>query len=217
MELREAARLLDVSEVTLRRWIRQGLLRTTSSDGQRIDREELLAWARERGLSLGRFAPAASAPPDDLLAQAVARGAVRSAAQAESAAGAFTLAIDALSELAAERRAELRAEVLARERLASTGLGRGVAIPHPRRVPAHLLREPLVSVLFLETPVDWAALDGEPVHTVILLLSPSTPTHLEILARVAFALRVPELPAFLRERPTQAELVERLRSIRKSA
>jgi PTS system nitrogen regulatory IIA component len=72
----------------------------------------------------------------------------------------------------------------------------------------------VVSVVFPDAPLDWAALDGEPVHTVFLLLSPSAPVHLQILARMAHSQRWPELPSLLRERPSQARLVERLRALR---
>jgi PTS system nitrogen regulatory IIA component len=72
----------------------------------------------------------------------------------------------------------------------------------------------MVSVVFPDVPLDWVALDGEPVHTVFLLLSPSAAVHLQILSRVAHSLRSPDLPRFLRERPSQARLVERLRALR---
>lgn len=212
MNLHEAARFLDVSEDTLRRWVRQGLLHPTGLAGG-FERGELQAWARERGLSIGRAAPQTSTPPDDLLAAAVERGAVSCGAHAKSAAEAIEVAIRALADLPEERVDELREQVLERERMASTALGHGVAIPHPRKIPARLFREPHVSAVFLESPIDWAALDGEPVHSVFLLLSPTAPVHLEILSRVAFAVRSPEFPAFLHTQPTREELVERLRSM----
>ena len=71
-------------------------------------------------------------------------------------------------------------------------VGHGVALPHPRKPPKHLFAEPVISVCFPDVPLDWAALDGEPVSCVMLLLSPSAPVHLQILSRVAFALRSPE-------------------------
>jgi hypothetical protein len=51
------------------------------------------------------------------------------------------------------------------------------------------------------------------VHTVFLLLSPSTPTHLQLLARIAFSLRTPGFDQFLATRPDQTELVSHLQRL----
>ena len=80
--------------------------------------------------------------------------------------------------------------LLQRERLGSTGLGRGIAIPHGK--PAGLNR---ITCLFarLETPIDFDATDGEPVELVFLLLAPEDAgaDHLKALARISRLLRDP--------------------------
>jgi PTS system nitrogen regulatory IIA component len=210
----EAARLLNVTEATLMRWVRQGLLRSLDGRGERFERTELERWARQRGLPLGTAPRPRPAPPEDLLAAAVERGAVTAGAKPATASEAIEIAVRALSGLDDRARQHLLGEVLERERMASTGLGHGFALPHPRKPPGGLIDQAMVSVVFPDVPLDWAALDGEPVHTVFLLLSPSAPVHLQILSGVARSLRTPELPGFLRERPSQARLVERLRALR---
>ncbi|HEY9211946.1 MAG TPA: PTS IIA-like nitrogen regulatory protein PtsN [Ancylobacter sp.] len=84
-----------------------------------------------------------------------------------------------------------------RERLGSTGVGNGIAIPHGKL--------PKMDTLFgmfarLEKPVDFEALDGEPVDLVFLLLAPEAAgaDHLKALARVARLLRDPEVAKKLR-------------------
>lgn len=84
-----------------------------------------------------------------------------------------------------------------RERLGSTGVGHGIAIPHGKL--------PKMETLFgmfarLEKPVDFEALDGEPVDLVFLLLAPEAAgaDHLKALARVARLLRDPEVAKKLR-------------------
>ena len=213
LSISEAARLVNVSDATMRRWIRQGLFAGGNGAG-RIDGAELRRWAKRHDLAIGPR-PRPATPPRDLLSEAVERGAVIRDVEPASAAEAITLAIEALPCLSEETRGPLRTAILERERMASTGLGHGVAVPHPRKTPRDLFEQPVISACFPRRPLDWAALDGEPVHAVLLLLSPSAPVHLEILSRVAFALRAPEFPERLRERPNQAELVALLRSIRK--
>ncbi len=88
--------------------------------------------------------------------------------------------------------------LLQREKLGSTGVGNGIAIPHGKL--------PKLSRLFglfarLDRPVDFEALDGQPVDLVFLLLAPegAGADHLKALARVARLLRDPEVARKLRE------------------
>jgi PTS system nitrogen regulatory IIA component len=90
--------------------------------------------------------------------------------------------------------------LLQREKLGSTGIGVGVAIPHGKL--------PKLDKLFglfarLERPIDFEALDGEPVDLIFLLLAPegAGADHLKALARVARALRDPEIARKLRDSP----------------
>ena len=75
--------------------------------------------------------------------------------------------------------------VWSREATYSTGLGHGFAIPHCK---ADHIAAPSMVVLRLEPPVDWAASDGRPVHTVLLLAMPATDaanTHMKVFAKLA--------------------------------
>lgn len=82
--------------------------------------------------------------------------------------------------------------LLQRERLGSTGIGDGIAIPHGK--PSKL--DHLVGLFArLDRPVDFEALDGQPVDIVFLLLAPEQAgaDHLKALARVARILREPAM------------------------
>ena len=87
--------------------------------------------------------------------------------------------------------------LLQREKLGSTGVGNGVAIPHGK-----LAKLAHVFGLFarLERAVDFEALDGQPVDLIFLLLAPegAGADHLKALARVARLLRDPEVARKLR-------------------
>ena len=87
--------------------------------------------------------------------------------------------------------------VLQRERLGSTGVGNGIAIPHGKLVRC----ERILGVFArLERPIDFEAMDGEPVDLVLLLIASETAgaDHLKALARVARFLRDPKVAAQLR-------------------
>lgn len=82
--------------------------------------------------------------------------------------------------------------LFARERLGSTGLGHGVAIPHGR---VKGLKNPLAAVVRLAQPIPFDAPDDEPVLLLIFLLVPEAATqrHLEILSEIAEMLSDREL------------------------
>lgn len=111
----------------------------------------------------------------------------------------------ALQELAA-RAAELTGQseraifeiLLQREKLGSTAVGNGIAIPHGKM--------PKLGRLFglfarLERPIDFEALDSQPVDLIFLLLAPEAAgaDHLKALARVARLLRDPMVARKLRD------------------
>lgn len=87
-----------------------------------------------------------------------------------------------------------------RERLGSTGFGRGVAIPHARIAG---LQRPVAALLKLRQPADFAAADGLPVDLVFGLLSPenSGATHLHALAAISRLMRDERVHEALSEAP----------------
>ena len=106
--------------------------------------------------------------------------------------------IDELSGVVAEAagldKASVTASVVARERLQSTGLGHGVAVPHAR---LEGLAAPVLAVGFSQAGIDFDAPDGEPAKLVFLLLTPANDpeVQLEILSDVARSFHDPGVSA----------------------
>ena len=92
---------------------------------------------------------------------------------------------------------EIFETVLARERLGSTGIGNGIAIPHGK-----LAALPRIRGVFgrLIKPVDFEALDDQPVDLVFLLIAPegAGADHLKALSKIARMLRHPQTVRELR-------------------
>lgn len=105
--------------------------------------------------------------------------------------------------------------LFARERLGSTGLGYGVAIPHGR---IKGLKQPMAAVLQLQSPVPFESHDEQPVSLLIALLVPEAATqkHLEILSEIAEILSNTELRESLKT-PCQANELHALISNWQSA
>ncbi len=95
--------------------------------------------------------------------------------------------------------------LLQRERLGSTGVGRGIAIPHGRLAQ---LQKIVCVFARLEHPIDFEAPDEEPVDLVFLLLAPEPAgaDHLKALARISRLLREPQTTEKLRGAHDRAAL-----------
>ena len=102
------------------------------------------------------------------------------------------------SELAGVEASAISDALNARERLGSTGMGAGIAIPHAR-LPS--LMRPKGLFARLRSPIDFDAIDGQRVDLVFLLLLPARAhaEHLNALACVARKLRDDQLKAELRK------------------
>jgi len=114
------------------------------------------------------------------------------------------IAVEALEEKGIACR-DIVAATMERERLGSTGVGTGVALPHAR-----LDGIDKVHVVFarLETPLEYDSIDERPVDLVALLIAPSDAggAHLRALAKVSRALRRPEMRQRLRAAPNAESL-----------
>ena len=95
--------------------------------------------------------------------------------------------------------------LLQRERLGSTGVGRGIAIPHARVVGLSRIAAVFAQ---LDEPIDFDALDGEPVDLVFVLLAPehAGADHLKALARISRVLRDPQTLEKLRAARDRTQL-----------
>ena len=95
--------------------------------------------------------------------------------------------------------------LLERERLGSTGIGDGVAIPHGK---FHSVKQPIVSFGRSRKGLDFESMDGEPAHLFFLLVAPedSASLHLKALARIAKILKNSAFRKILLEAESREEI-----------
>ena len=102
-------------------------------------------------------------------------------------------------------------KLLDRERTMSTGMGRGVAVPHAKSKKCNSM---IVAMGRVPDGVDFKAIDGKPVHVVFMLLGPpdSTRLHVDLLARIAYLVKRPEFLDTIHQAINPKEIVEAIRS-----
>ncbi len=207
----EVAELLGVSLADVSKWAQSGALPHYEMGGElRFGREELETWmlsnesqleqATLQGLKEGKGAQHFS------LYRAINRGGVLSHIQGKTKEEVIR---EAVSEIA--NSFELDCEVLTellldRERLASTGLGHGLAFPHTRDF--FLGRQvDVVTVVLLDQPVPFDAIDGKPVFALFFLLASDSKRHLHLLSKLAHLNHDHQFREFLRAKPNKGELL----------
>jgi PTS system nitrogen regulatory IIA component len=97
--------------------------------------------------------------------------------------------------------------------MGSTGIGDGIAIPHARNPILLHVDQPLVALCLLRHPVEFDAVDDLPVHALFVVISPSVPVHLKILARLGLVLRDAELRRMLKTRASTDDIRRRVQEL----
>lgn len=195
LSVKDAAQLLSVSEKTIYRWIKLGVVPAYKISGcYRFSRAELMDWATSRRLGLTNVN--CSDPEDDnqslpSLCEALENGGVFYRIEGQTSATVLENVVSHLRLPEEVDRNYLLESLHAREELASTAIGNGIAIPHPRNPGLLNVLRSTVTLCFLEQPVEFYSLDGQPVTTLLLIIAPNLRAHLHLLSRLGFALQSP--------------------------
>jgi PTS system nitrogen regulatory IIA component len=194
LSVREAAEALGVSQKTVYRWIKDGRLPSHRLGGQHLlERSEVNNLVIREGLSpLPEAADETENIEDISLHEMLVRGGVFYRVSGITKKDVLRNALSMIKGVDDSVSDPLFQMFLAREELASTGIGEHIAIPHARGSLVGYVSHPILSLSFLETPIDYGALDAKPVYALFMLISPNVRTHLRILARLAFCLHTAE-------------------------
>jgi nitrogen PTS system EIIA component len=210
LSIKEVAQRLNLPVETLLRWIRQGKIPMQSIHGEHVIRSEMLErWATDHKLNV--FSPAAPVtstvePAFDGILPAMERGGVLYDVPGDRRETVLRSAVESIPNIPPADYDILYNTLIEREKLASTGIGHGIALPHPRSNPGLALDLPQITTCFLSKAVDFEAIDGRPVSILMVLLSQSTRQHVTMLSKLSFCLRDSAFRNFLRSRPAKAEI-----------
>jgi PTS system nitrogen regulatory IIA component len=217
LTVRQAAVYFGVDDQTFRRWIAERDLPVHRADERlHLNAIEVWEWAIAHGIPVSRRlledarrTPERTPPLSELLERGGIHRNLAAGGKAEVLAGVVTHL-----PLPPEVDREFLLTVLeAREAMGSTGIGDGIAIPHVRNPILLHVKRPFVSLFLLDRPVDFEAIDGKPVHALFVVVAPSVPVHLRVLAHLGQALRDPTLRRLLAERASAERLVARVQEL----
>ncbi|MDY0164748.1 PTS sugar transporter subunit IIA [Desulfobotulus sp.] len=219
LSLQEMAASLELPVYTLERWIRQGRIPIVRAENLCVFREENLSrWARQHHIPFRMREEVSSPLPfcDDSLEAAFRRGRFMQGLEGENAVDLLGRMAGAVPGISRDQEAQLLEKLLEREALGSTGVGRGIALPHPRTPLPGFPEKSCIITAFPVKPVAYASLDGQPVFVFFMLLSPDVKAHLSLLSRLSFCLRDPDFYAGISRNPENEVLIGAVRELEKN-
>jgi PTS system nitrogen regulatory IIA component len=216
LTVRDAAKMLNVTESVVYRWIREHAIPVHRvSDHYRFHRAELLEWATSRGIRVSSEefrGPATNGIVQPRLSDALEAGGVHYGVGGLDRDSVLR-AVVKLMPIEEEDRDLIYDFVSAREALGSTGIGDGIAIPHVRNPVVLHVSHPTITLCFLQSPVDFAAIDGQPVDTIFSLVSGTIRSHLYLLSRLSAALLDKGFKDAVLRRATQEHILSEARRV----
>lgn len=217
--VRDVAKLLKVSEKTVYRWITQGDLPVYRiNDQYRFNRAEILQWATAKKLNATDEIFKEPEPEEPLpgLNEAMQAGGIFYRVEGTDRDSVLNAIVESLRLPEEVDRKFLTRVLLAREELCSTAVGRGVAIPHPRSPVVMHLPRPMITLCFLEQPIEFGALDGQPVQVMFTVLSPTLRGHLHLISHLAAALNTDGFREAVMRQATREEIYAEARKVEES-
>jgi len=219
LPIKTVAEALNLPVSTIERWIRQGRIPIQRSGTDVVfSHAALEKWATTHNLPFSLNGNQA----DDLLPEALEslvsamqRGNVCHRVAGENATAVLRSAVDCIDFLSEDIRNELFEKLIEREQLASTGIGNGIAIPHPRDPLSRPPETPVITTCFLEKPINFNAIDDQPVTVFFILISPTIKHHLHLLSRLSYCIRDKAFVSFLSQRPDAVALHSRIAEFEK--
>jgi len=228
LKIKDVAELLNVSETTIRRWLAEGKIPAYRLHHQyRFSRIEIENWMLSCRLQkeTGNFLPSEEeqiypqkkAKKDDQdskkgmqqfsLFRAIHRGGIFTDIQSTKKEDLIRETMDRVSDDLGMDPNVMADLLLDREKLMPTALNNGIAVPHTRDF---LLKGPtdVVVVVFPKTPIDWGALDENPVHTIFFLFACDDKRHLHLLAKLAHLSSNDEALELMRSQPSKKEILD---------
>jgi len=216
LKITDLATATGVDEKTVLDWIKnKGLPAHKQDDRYQINRVDLLEWATNNGITIPPdiFAASDENPDRPLVSEALLNGGIFYDLPGDTPESTLHEVVYRLKLPPCLDPEFLLQTLLAREALGSTAFGNGIAIPHVRNPIVGQTSESAISLCFLKNPIDFDAIDGQPVTILFTLVTPNVKAHLHLLAKLAFLLHDSGFQALLHRPGTEAEIMKSVRAL----
>ena len=214
----DVVKMLQVPEGTIYRWIKQGDIPCIERRGDYIfNQSTIVTWAASKNILLKSNPLYEKSIKKNLISRnstlvdALENGKVFKNIDCSSIEKLFS-EIPKYMNLPAQIQNDLPELFKQREILSTTGIGNGIAIPHPMNLIGTKISSSMIGTFFLKNPIDFNSSDDIPVFAVFVILSKSSSHHLELLSQLTRFLNFSKTINFLKQYPSLETLVEEIQN-----
>ena len=199
------AKLLQVSTKTIYRWVDEGRIPFYRVNRQyRFDTRQIEEWAAEQGRVPKKNRPGHVKP--GMLMDLIERGGIHYHLEGTTMIEAICQAVGLFPELDDVRTMKLLETLIHRERMQCTGIGAGIAIPHPRVPVIDDAQYEFVAICMTETPIFADTVDSEDVHTLLFVICADEFRQMRMIAELSHLCRKKQFTEMLRGRALRSKL-----------
>ena len=212
LDVKKVAQLLAVSEKTVYRWIAKKEIPVYRvGQSYRFNQAEILEWTNLKKLNV----------PDEIfddrnkseitpftLYESLKRGGIYYRVSGRTPCEVLESVVNVINLPDYIDRDYLSDALKARERLGTTAIGNGIAIPHVRDPIVFDLQNPIIGLCFLEKAVDLEAPDGRAVDILFVIITSNIREHLYILSRLSYVLNSRQLREKINSDKSREEILD---------
>lgn len=210
LKLKELAELLQVSTKTIYRWINDDKIPYYRINHQyRFRTDEINQWAASNQDKISVFPDTSNETPVTVL-NSLMNGGIHYNIKGPTKEELLKNAVNEIILPDYLDSDEILSRLLKREELASTGVGNGIAFPHPREPVIKDIEDESLVLFFLSKPIDYKSLDNIPVKILFLILSSNQKRHLRLLAQLSHYCKQEDFIKLLNGIPPKQEIVNYL-------
>lgn len=210
LKIKDICVLLNVSEKTVYRWIKQEKIPYYRINHQyRFNKAEINEWILNDNMQVSeKILELKMTDKEVNIVNLIENGGIYYHIEGENIADILSNAVKIIKLPDDCNREEVLELLLERESMVPTTIGKGIAFPHPRNPIIQESIQESISIIFLNQEIKYPSPDEIPLHTVFLIFSSNAKRHLEILSKLTFACRDIDFINMLKQRTVRADYIE---------
>ncbi len=214
LKIKDIVNLFQVSEKTVYRWIKDQKIPCYRINHQyRFNRAEINEWILSNKIELSpSLINLAASQSSEILSKLIENGGIISLDAAENVKDVLRIALEKINTPRNLSKEEILNALLSREELMPTAIGNGIAIPHPRTPIVTDVNNASISICYLAKPLEFGALDKQPVHTLFVLFTASPKMHLNVLSKLSYLCQDKAFLEILKDHIEKDALLEYVRT-----
>jgi PTS system nitrogen regulatory IIA component len=215
LKIKDIVELLGVSEKTIYRWLKEKKIPAYRINHQyRFSRSDINEWLLKNKINFtDKVFDLSLAKTPLSLRELVGRGIIEYNIEGAVVGDVIRNAVKSMKISGNLDKETVIEALLSREEMMSTGIGHGIAIPHPRNPIITDAGFASVSICMLAEAIDFLSLDRVPVHTLFIVLSANPKRHLETLSQISFICQRDDFRKLLEERAPRNTILTYLENI----